>query len=86
MLAGPPVVYNAVSASARGEGGDGDREVVINMWWMDIVVVVLLVFGIYGFVTLVGFNTRWLTRKTDRRAEDLYDQFADPPRSRHRQS
>ena len=86
MLAGPPVVHNAVSASARGESGDGDREVVINMWWMDIVVVVLLVFGIYGFVTLVGFNTRWLTRKTDRRAEDLYDEFADPPRSRHRRS
>jgi hypothetical protein len=58
--------------------------VVINMSWVDIVVVLLFAFGIYGFATLVGFNTRWLTRKTDRRAEDLYDEHADPPPSRHR--
>jgi len=56
------------------------------MWWVDIVVVALFIFGIYGFATLVGFNTRWLSRKTDRRAEDLYDEHADPPRSRHRPS
>jgi hypothetical protein len=56
----------------------------MNMWWVDIVVVVLLIFGIYGFATLVGFHTRRLTGKTDRRAEDLYDKYGDPPRSRHR--
>jgi hypothetical protein len=59
---------------------------VINMWWMDIVIVLLLVAGVYGFLTIVGFHTRQLTRKTDRRAEDLYDNFADSPRSRHRRS
>jgi hypothetical protein len=56
------------------------------MWWVDIVVVLLFLLGIYGFVTLAGFNTRWLTRKTDRRAEDLYDQYGYRQRRRHRHS
>jgi hypothetical protein len=56
------------------------------MWWVDIVVVLLFIFGIYGFATLAGFNTRWLTRKTDRRAEDLYDEYGDPQQRRHRRS
>jgi len=61
-------------------------EKVIHMWWVDIVVVALFAVGIYGFATLVGFNTRRLTGKTDRRAEDMYDEFADPARNRHRWS
>jgi hypothetical protein len=65
---------------------DVAREVVINMWWVDIVVPILMALGVYGFLTLVGFRTHWLSRKTDRRAEDMYDQFADPPRRRHRRS
>jgi hypothetical protein len=58
----------------------------MNMWWVDIVVVLLFILGIYGFATLAGFNTRWLTRKTDRRAEDLYDEYGDHSGSGHRQS
>jgi hypothetical protein len=53
------------------------------MWWIYIVVVALMIFGVYGFCLIVGFETRWLTRKTDRRAEDLYDKYADTPRHRH---
>jgi hypothetical protein len=56
------------------------------MWWVDVVVVILFVLGIYGFATLVGFNTHRLTSKTDRRAEDLYDQYGYHQRRRHRQS
>ena len=56
------------------------------MWWVDIVVVLLFIFGIYGFATLVGFNTRRLTGKTDRRAEDLYDQYGHRQRRWHRHS
>jgi hypothetical protein len=43
--------------------------------------VVVLVFGAYAFATLTGLQTRILTRRTDRRAEDLYDAHADhrPP-------
>jgi hypothetical protein len=60
--------------------------VVISMWWMYVVVVAILALGVYGFMTLVGFTTRRLTSKTDRRAEDMYDEFTDPPRTRHRPS
>ena len=60
------------------------RKVVINMWWIYIVIVAVLAFGVYALLTLIGFQTRWLTRKTDRTAEDMYDEFADSPRRRHR--
>ena len=45
------------------------------MWWQDIIIVALFALGIYGFVMLVRAMTRNLTRKTDRRAEDMYDEF-----------
>ena len=56
---------------------------VINMWWIYIVVPILMALGVYGFLSIVGVDTSWLTRKTDRRAEDMYDEFADPPGKRH---
>ncbi len=52
--------------------------------WMDIGIVALLLFGVYAFIELVGFRTRMLTRQTTRRAEDMYDQFADSPRKQRR--
>jgi hypothetical protein len=48
---------------------------VISVWWQDIIIVALFALGIYGFVMLVRAMTRHLTRKTDRRAEDMYDEF-----------
>jgi hypothetical protein len=75
-----------VSAAARGAGGECDRKVVISMWWVDIVVPVLFILAIYGFASWAGFNTRWLTGKTDRRAEDLYDEYGNHQRRRHRRS
>lgn len=59
---------------------------MVNMWWIYIIVVALMALAIYGFMSLAGFETRWLTRKTDRRAEDLYDRFADSPGRWHRKS
>lgn len=59
---------------------------VIKMWWIYIVVVALMVFAVYGFITFVGFNTRRLTSKTDRTAENMYDEFSDPPRKRQGRS
>jgi hypothetical protein len=59
---------------------------VINMWWINIVVPILMVLGVYGFLRIVGVQTSWLTRKTHRRAEDMYDEFAGPPGKRHRRS
>ena len=52
--------------------------------WLDIGVVVLMLFAVYAFVQLVGWRTRGLTRRTDRTAEDMYDQFADSPRQQKR--
>jgi hypothetical protein len=52
--------------------------------WLDIGIVALLIVGIYSFAVLTGFEKRFLTRRTDRRAEDLYDRFADSPRKQRR--
>ena len=59
-------------------------EVVINMWWIYIVMPILFALAIYGFISWTGVQKRFLTRKTDRTAEDMYDEFArgdHPPRS-----
>jgi len=60
------------------------REVVISMWWIYIVMPILFALAIYGFVCWTGVQKRFLTRKTDRTAEDMYDEFGQgdrPPRS-----
>ena len=56
------------------------------MWWMYIIVVALMAFGIFGFVSLVRLFEQRLTSETTRRAEDMYDQYADSLRERHRRS
>jgi hypothetical protein len=53
------------------------------MWWQYIIIVAGLVFLAYAVALIAGVETRFLTRKTDRRAEDLYPQYADTGR-RHR--
>jgi hypothetical protein len=60
--------------------------VVVDVWWMYIVVIVMIACGVYGFARLVTFQTRAMTRKTSRRAEDLYDSYADSPRKRRRKA
>ena len=45
------------------------------MWWQYIIIAALLALGIYGFVVLARYMTQQMTRKTDRRAEDMYDEF-----------
>ena len=45
------------------------------MWWQYIVIVAVMALGIYGFVVFVRYMTQQMTRKTDRRAEDMYDEF-----------
>jgi hypothetical protein len=53
-----------------------------DMWWLDDVIVpALLVFGLCGFVLLVRFQTRRLTSRTTRTAENLYRAHAGPDRS-----
>ncbi len=52
--------------------------------WIDIVIAALLLFAGYAFFQLVGARTRAAARRSDRRAEDLYPQFADSPRKQQR--
>jgi len=52
--------------------------------WMDIGIVALLLVGVYCFFELVGWRTRMVTSRTTRRAEDMYGQYADPPRRQRR--
>lgn len=52
--------------------------------WLDIGIVALLIVGAYCFAVLTGFQTRLLTRRSDRRAEDMYEQSADSPRKQRR--
>jgi type II secretory pathway component PulL len=52
-------------------------------WWGTVLFLAAVVLAIWGFLSIVGFRTRTLTRKTDRRAEDLYAGYAGPQRRRH---
>ncbi len=54
------------------------------MWWQYIIIAAVILFGIYGFLTLTNFETRVLSRRTTRRAADLYPNYADPVRKQRR--
>lgn len=53
-------------------------------WWGTVLFLAAVVLAIRGFLSIVGFRTRTLTRRTDRRAEDLYPDYAGPRRVQHR--
>jgi hypothetical protein len=54
------------------------------VWWLYVIVVAVLLFGIYAFLTLAGFETRVLSRRTHRTAEDMYPSYADSARKQRR--
>ena len=54
------------------------------MWWQYIVIAAVLVLGIYAFLVFTGFETRTLSRRTTRRPEDLYPNYADSLRKQRR--
>ena len=53
-------------------------------WWEIILFFAAVILAIYGFASIVGFRTRTLTRRTDRTAENMYDNFVDPTRKQRR--
>lgn len=53
-------------------------------WWETLLFVAAAIVAIWGFASLVGLRTRSLTRRTDRTAEQMYDQFADSPRKQRK--
>lgn len=85
-LVGPCVIHNTVCSLLLRESKIYREIEVVNMWWTTIIVVALLAFGIFGFVSMVRLFEQRLTSETTRRAEDMYDQYADSPRERHRRS
>jgi len=54
------------------------------VWWQYIIIMTVIALGIYGFVVLVRYMTQQMTRQTDRRAEDLYDEFGSARREKDR--
>ena len=54
------------------------------MWWQYIIIAAVLVLGVYGFLTFTGFETRTLSRRTTRTAEDMYPSYADSLRKQRR--
>ena len=47
------------------------------MWWEYIIVAAVLLFGIYAFLVLTGFETRVLSRRTSRTVESVYGNYSD---------
>jgi hypothetical protein len=54
------------------------------MWWEYVIIAAVLIFGVYAFLVMVGFQSRVLTRKTERSAESIYDNYADSERAQRR--
>jgi hypothetical protein len=54
------------------------------MWWEYIVAVVVLILAVAAFVSIVRFQTRNLSRKTNRTVDSMYDSYADSPRQQRR--
>ncbi len=53
-------------------------------WWGYILFALAVVLAIKGFLALVGVETRWVTRRTYKTAEDVYPEHADSLRKQHR--
>jgi hypothetical protein len=53
-------------------------------WWEAVLFLIVVAVAVWGFLSLVGLRTRSLTRKTTRRAEDLYPNYADSERQQRR--
>ena len=47
------------------------------MWWEHIIIAAVLLFGIYAFLTLTSFETKFLSRRTSRTAESMYSSYAE---------
>ena len=54
------------------------------MWWQYIIIAAVLVLGIYAFLVFTGFETRTLSRRTARAAEDMYPGYGDSLRKQRR--
>ena len=51
------------------------------MWWQYVIAAVVVIFAVWGFVSVVRLQTHRLSDRTDNTAEDVYDRYADSQRS-----
>ncbi len=56
----------------------------IEVWWEYIIIVAVLILGVYCFWVLVGFETRVVSRRSNRTAENMYSNYADSDRKQRR--
>jgi hypothetical protein len=54
------------------------------VWWQYIIIAAVILLGIYGFLTFTRFETRFMSRRTDRTAADMYSSYADSLRKQRR--
>lgn len=54
------------------------------MWWQYLIGAVVVIVVVYAFISLVRFQTRRLSSRTNRTAEDVYDNYADPLRKQRK--
>jgi len=69
MFAAGPLGTEPLAGEAPADG--------VTQMWLDVAIVALFIVGIYCFAVLTGWQTRLISRRTKRRAEDMYDQYAD---------
>jgi type II secretory pathway component PulL len=53
-------------------------------WWEVLIFIAVVILAVWGFASIVGLQTRNLTRRTRRSAQDLYGNYADSPRKQRR--
>jgi hypothetical protein len=81
----PGFVYQCpVRVSSQDIGADARIEVIALPWWETVLFLIAAAVAIWGFISIVGLQTRRLTRRTGRTAENLYPGYADSARKQRR--
>jgi hypothetical protein len=52
--------------------------------WIYVIVVAILIFGIYAFLGITGVQMRWLSRRGNKTAESMYDNYGESGRKQQR--
>jgi hypothetical protein len=58
--------------------------VIELQWWEAVLFFMSVGAAIWGFLSLAGFWTRTLSRRTERTAESMYPNYADSARKQRR--
>jgi hypothetical protein len=59
-------------------------EVTPLPWWEAVLFLIAVALAVWGFISLARFDTRLVTRRTNRSAEDLYSSHANLSRKQRR--